>query len=143
MVIKQSKNLLSSSNAYEAWKKEPFIPMTEEKKEELFHELAVVNSYPDLSLWYIEANREIKDPETRSFWWETDWAIVVLDSEWKYLEYNKKEFPNYWEYVKKFSEDENMIWVSENPSWKNKFWWKDGNGIMLKEWKRKIKLKLK
>ena len=117
--------------------------MTDEKKKELFHELGTVNHYPDLSLGYIEANKEIRDPETRSFWWETTGGIVVLDSEWRYTTYDKKRFPNYWEYVKKFSQDENMIWVSENPSWKNKFRWKDGNGVVLKEWKRKIKLKLK
>lgn len=142
MAIKQQHKPFSlDGRAHEAWKPEVFIPMTEEKKEELFHELAV--SYPDLSLGYIEANREIKDPETRSFWWKTDWAIVVLDSEWKYWKYNKKEFPNYQEYAKKFSADENMIWVSEDPSGKNKFWWKDGNGVVLKDWRRKIKLKLK
>ena len=128
------------SHTREAW--EAFIPMRADKKERLFHALAEVNDYPDLTLWYIESNREIRDPETRSFWWETGESIVVLDSTWKYTKYSKEEYPNYWEFVKKFSQDENMIWVSEDPSWKDKFWRRDGYNVILKEGKRKIKLKV-
>lgn len=140
MIIKQTKPLLRPSHTVESWKSAHFMPMTAEKKEELFHELAVVNKYPDLSLWYIESNREIRTPETRSFWREENWAIHVLD---KYGNLKVHEAKYYPILVKKYSMDPNMIWVSENPKWKSKFWWKTENWIMLKEWNKKIPLKLK
>lgn len=137
MVIKQGKCFLLSPHCKELWEVEHFTPMTAEKKEELFHELAVVNKYPDLSLWYIEANREIKTPETRSFWREENWVIYVLDRYGNLKVHEPKEYPIF---IKKYSMDPNMIWVSENPKWKSKFWWKTENWIMLKEWNKKTPL---
>ena len=139
MVIKQGKCFLLSPHCKELWEVEHFTPMTAEKKEELFHELAAVNKYPDLTLWYIEANREIRTPETRSFWREENWVIHVLD---KYGNLKVHEAKYYPILVKKYSTDPNMIWVSENPKWKSKFWWKTESWIMLKEWNQIIKLNL-
>ena len=112
-----------------------FCPMAKEKRNELFSLLNREYKHTNFEWWYIQSNREIKNNDTRSFWWDEGWYIHVLDKDWMLTVHDFKEYPVL---IKKYSADDSMIWVSENPKWKKNFWRMNDHWIMLKKWDLKI-----